>query len=354
MCGSQQNAVSFAVRFPPTPRDPEGPQRGPERAGSKLVRLRRKGNGMADRFTRREFLKRAAIGVATAGLATELSGLDPEALEGSAEAASGPTIAVASKKDPAGLVRAAVEAVGGMRSFVKKGDTVLVKPNMGWARRPEQAATTNPEVVAEIVRLCRQAGAREVKVVDHAVDRPDSLLLRMTGIADAAKKAGARVAMASSPALYEKVSLRRGKALTSAEVMRDLLRADVFINVPIAKVHNSTVLTLGIKNLLGIIWDRGAFHRSTSLDQAMVDLATQIRPHLTILDAVRILLTNGPKGPGRTDDRKIVVAGTDMVAVDAYGASLFGMKASQIGHIRLAGASGLGESDLKRVRVKHV
>ncbi|MFB3880203.1 MAG: DUF362 domain-containing protein [Armatimonadota bacterium] len=304
---------------------------------------------MADRFTRREFLKRAAaIGVATAGLG-ELSGLDGL----SAEAASAPVIAVASKKDPARLVRAAVDALGGMRAFVKKGDDVLVKPNMGWARRPEQAATTNPEVVAEIVRLCREAGARRISVLDHAVDRPDSLLLRMTGIADEAKKAGARVAMASSPTLYEKVELRGGKALRSADVMRDLLRADVFINVPIAKVHNSTTLTLGMKNLLGIVWDRGALHRSSSLDQAIVDLATQFRPHLTILDAVRILLTNGPKGPGRTEDRKIVVAGTDVVAVDAYGASLFGMKPSQIAHIKLAGASGRGEADLRRVRVVH-
>jgi uncharacterized protein (DUF362 family) len=136
--------------------------------------------------------------------------------------------------------------------------------------------------------------------------------------------------------------------------MRDLRRADVFINLPIAKVHNSTRLTLGIKNLLGIVWDRGAFHRSESLEQAMVDLITHVRPHLTILDAVRILLTNGPKGPGRTEDRRLVVAGADPVAVDAYGASLFGMAPGQIGHIRLAAAAGLGEMDLKRIKVKHV
>jgi uncharacterized protein (DUF362 family) len=304
-------------------------------------------------LTRREFLKRAAAaGVALTGLAGLGAGPVDSASAGSTSPA--PTIAVASKKGAAGLVRAAVEALGGIRKFVKKGDVVLVKPNMGWAREPDQAATTNPEVVAEVVRLCRAAGAREVKVMDHAVDRPDSLLLRMNGIEQAVKKVGARTSFASSSALYERVSLPRGKALSSVDVMRDLRRADVFINLPIAKVHNSTRLTLGIKNLLGIVWDRGAFHRSESLEQAMVDLITHVRPHLTILDAVRILLTNGPKGPGRTEDRRLVVAGADPVAVDAYGASLFGMAPGQIGHIRLAAAAGLGEMDLKRIKVKHV
>ncbi len=305
---------------------------------------------MGDDLTRREFLKRAAaLGVAAAGLG-ELAGLDDVA----DAAAVGPTIAVASKKSPDGLVRAAVDALGGMGRFVKRGNVVLVKPNIGWACRPAQAATTNPAVVAEVVRLCKQAGAREVKVMDHPVERADALLLNMTGIADAVEKAGGRTSLASSPAVYEKVILRKGKALRSADVMRDLMRADVFINVPIAKVHNSTTLTLGIKNLLGVVSDRGAFHNSSSLDQALADLASQIRPHLTILDAVRILLTNGPKGPGRTEDRNIVVAGTDPVAVDAYGASLFRMNASQIGHIRLAGAAGLGEIDLKRIKIKNV
>ncbi len=303
---------------------------------------------MNEGISRREFLKRAAVLSAAAAGLTDLAGFDAKAASG------GPIIAVASKKDPAALVRAAVDGLGGMGRFVKKGDMVLVKPNMGWARKAEQAATTNPEVVAEVVRLCRQAGAREVKVMDHAVDRPDSLILRMNGIEEVVNKVGGRVIMASSAALYEKVALRKGKALASADVLRDLGRADVFINVPIAKVHSSTKLTLGMKNLLGVVWDRGAFHSSSSLDQAIVDLAREARPHLTILDAVRTLMTNGPKGPGRTADRNIVVAGTDLVAVDAYGASLLGFRARDVGHIRLAGSAGLGEADLKKVNVKLV
>ena len=306
-----------------------------------------------EEMTRRDFIRRA-LGLGLAGYALgELTGLDSFASD-AAEAASGPVIAVASKRDPAGLVRAAVEALGGMGKFVKRGATVLVKPNIGWARKPAQAATTNPEVVAEIVRLCKNAGAREVRVTDHPVDRPGALLLEMTGIGQAAAAAGARVSLASSVAQFERVALRRGRVLKSADVLRDLRRADVFINVPIAKVHNSTVLTLGLKNLMGTVWDRGAWHGSASLDQAIADYATEIRPNLVILDAVRILLTNGPKGPGRTEDKGLVVAGTDPLAVDAYGATLFGRRPEQIEHIRRAGEMGVGEINLKRVTVKDV
>lgn len=305
-----------------------------------------------DAITRRDFIRRAlGAGLAACGLA-ELGGFGTT--DGaSAEAAAGSTIVVASRKDPAGLVRAAVGALGGMGKFVKRGARVLVKPNIGWARRPEQAATTNPEVVAEVVRLCKQAGAREVKVVDHAVDRPDSLILKMTGIESAATKAGARVRMASSPALYEKVTLRGARVLKSADVLRDMRRADVVINVPIAKVHNGTRLTLGCKNLMGTVLDRGAWHRS-NLEQCIADFVAEFPPDLVILDAIRILLTNGPKGPGRTEDKGLIVAGTDSVAVDAYAATLFGQRAERIEHLKLAHAMGAGEIDLERIRIRNV
>lgn len=305
---------------------------------------------MTDEITRRDFLRRAVAGGAAAIGIGELAAASANL----AHAASSPTIAVASQAGPAELVRASVEALGGIGKFVKKGNRVVIKPNIGWARKAEQAATTNPEIVAEIVRLCKQAGARDIRVVDHAVDRPDALVLQMSGIEAAARKAGAQVSMASSPALYEKVALPNGRALKSVSVIRDLRRADVFINVPIAKVHNTTGLTLGLKNMMGVVWDRGAFHRSASLDQAIADCAVEVRPQLVILDAVRILLTNGPKGPGRTADKGIVVAGTDQVAVDAYAATLFDRKAEQIGHLQRAHAAGIGEIDLQRVNVRHV
>ncbi len=301
-----------------------------------------------DDMTRRDFMQWAlGAGLAVSGL-SELGGKGTLA-----EAAAQPTIAVASSKKPRELVRAAVDALGGMGKFVKRGQRVLVKPNIGWARKPEHAATTNPDVVAEVVRLCKAAGAREIKVMDHAVDGPDSLVLSMSGIKGPAESAGARVIMASSAGLYERVSLRRAKMLKSTDVLRDLRRADVLINVPIAKVHNATVLTLGCKNLLGVVLDRGALHRS-GLDQCIADVVAEFPPDLVILDAVRILLTNGPKGPGRTADKGLVVAGTDSVAVDAYAATLFGKSAEKIGHLKVAHGMGVGEIDLSRIRVKDV
>ncbi|MBN1461120.1 MAG: DUF362 domain-containing protein, partial [Armatimonadetes bacterium] len=209
---------------------------------------------MREDVTRREFLKRAAaIGMGALGGADLLGAVR-------AEAAGGPTIAVASNKTPAELVRASIQALGGIGKFVRQGQRVLIKPNIGWARRPDQAATTNPEIVAEVVRLCKQAGAQEIRVMDNPVDRPGSLVLRMTEMAVAPKAAGARVDLAVSMALYEKTALPKGKALRSTDVLRDLRRADVYINVPIAKVHSSTGLTLALKNQLGVVWDRGAFH----------------------------------------------------------------------------------------------
>ena len=301
-----------------------------------------------EEITRRDFFKRAAAaGLAAYGLA-ELDRL-PEA-----EAAAPPTIVVASNKSPAQLVRAAVDGMGGMKRFVKPGNTVVLKPNIAWARKPEQAANTNPEVVAEVIRLCKAAGAREVKVIDHSIDGPDTAVLKMSGIGPAAEAAGARVISARSQAMYQRVNVKGGKVLRSADVLRDLMRADVWINLPIAKVHGSTKVTLACKNLMGVVWDRGAWHQSASLDQCIADFAAQFRPNLIILDGVRTLLSNGPKGPGKVASPGVVVAGLDPLAVDAYGVTLLGLKPQEVGHIKLGFASGVGEMRLDRIKVKHV
>ncbi len=304
-----------------------------------------------EEITRREFFKRAAAAGLVAYGATKLSGLDGVS---EAEAATPPTIIVASKRKPAELVRAAVDALGGMKKFVKPGNTVVLKPNIAWARKPEQAANTNPEVVAEVVRLCKAAGAREVKVIDHLIDPGEATVLKMSGIGPAAQAAGARVISAGSLAMYQRVSIKRGKTLKTADVLRDLMRADVWINLPIAKVHSGTGVTLGCKNLMGVVWDRGAWHQSASLDQCIADFAVQFRPKLVILDAVKVLLTNGPKGPGKTASPGIVVAGTDPLAVDSFGVTLLGRKPQDIGHIKLAYAAGVGEMRLDRIKVRNV
>lgn len=305
----------------------------------------------SERITRRDLLKRAVVAAAALCGSARIVGGDSLP---AAEAAGRPTIAVAAKRDPAGLVRAAVEALGGMRRFVRRGTSVVVQPNMAWDRTPEQAANTNPEVVAEIVRLCRTAGAREVKVIEHLTSTPDAVALRRNGIQAAAEAAGAQVISASDVARYEEVALPHGKVLKTARVVRDMLQADTWINVPIAKMHHITSVTLACKNLMGSVWDREAWHQGDGLDQCIADFAAQFRPHLTILDGVRTLVRNGPEGPGRTESPGIVVAGTDPLAVDACGATLLRTQPEQVGHLRLAAEANVGEIHLDRVTIKHV
>lgn len=303
-------------------------------------------------LSRRELLSAAAgLGAALlAGCGEKQAGSAAKVAFRASKFDSG-TLAVASGNDPGKNVRAAMDAIGGMAKLVRKGDFVVIKPNMAWNRPPEMAATTNPAVVVELIRLCKEAGAGRILVVDHIIDRPAEGVLGLTGIGPAAEKEGAVVGVAPNESDYRTVEIPKGKAITSDTCIKDVLSADVFINVPIAKVHSATGLTLGMKNLMGCNWDRQAWHQG-SLDQCIADYATAIKPDLIVMDATRILLTNGPKGPGETKDVKKVVVGTDPVAVDAYGATLFGKKPDEIGYIRLAHELGVGEMDLKKVRLE--
>lgn len=258
-------------------------------------------------------------------------------------------ILVSSGEGPAKNTRAAIDGIGGMAKLVRKGDFVVIKPNIAWNRPPSAAATTNPEVVAELVKMCKEAGAGRILVIDHCIDKPAEAVLGFTGIQEAAEKAGAEVRAAQNESDYRTVELPKGKLIKSDTCIKEILKADVFINAPIAKTHSATRLTLGMKNLMGCNWDRQAWHDSSSLDQCIVDYASAIKPDLTVLDATRILLTNGPKGPGQTKDPGKVVVGTDPVAVDAYAATLFGLKPKEVGHIALAAESGLGSLELTKV-----
>jgi uncharacterized protein (DUF362 family) len=238
-----------------------------------------------------------------------------------------------------------------MAAFVKKGDFVVIKPNIAWARPADAAATTDPAVVAAIVKMCKEAGAGDILVIDHTCDTPSDMVFSLTGIKEAAEKAGARVMTASNQSMFRSIEIPNGKTLKNDEVLKDVLKADVFINVPKAKVHSSCKLTLGMKNHMGIIWDRGRWHQS-GLDQCIAEFAGAVKPDLIILDATKILMTNGPKGPGDIKEMGQVIAGTDQVAVDAYGTTLFGMKPTDVEHIKLASAAGLGEIDYKKLMVK--
>jgi uncharacterized protein (DUF362 family) len=251
-----------------------------------------------------------------------------------------PPIAVARGKGPALLVRAAVAAVGGMERFVKPGETVLVKPNMAWDRTPEQGANTHPDVVAEVVRLCRAAGARLVIVSENSIHDAERVAER-SGIRAAAAAAGGELALPAR-ADFERTDLG-GAVLASWDVLSVLFGADRLINVPVVKHHSLSRLTCGIKNHMGLIGgSRGRLHQE--VHAAIVDLAAAFRPTLTVVDATRVMVRNGPTG-GRLEDVvavNAVAAGTDPVACDAWAARQLGLDPADVGHVVLAEGRGLG------------
>jgi uncharacterized protein (DUF362 family) len=254
---------------------------------------------------------------------------------------SGPKLAIARNcQDIELLVRRAVDALGGMKRFVSRGDVVAIKPNIGWDRLPVHAANTNPRVVAEVVRLAFDAGAKEVVVSDASCNEPNRCFQR-SGIWRAAHALGASVILPSEHRFRE---IRiRGDILDRWPVYLPMVNADKVINIPIAKHHNLSRFTGGMKNWYGILGGRrNRLHQN--IDISIADLASFMRPTLTILDATRVLLRNGPQG-GNIDDAKDlyqVIAGLDPVAVDAYGASLLGINPATVEYLRLVEQRGLG------------
>jgi len=265
----------------------------------------------------------------------------------SASASPAPAyLAVAKGKDPAAITRAAVDALGGMARFVRHGADVIVKPNICTSSRSyEYAATTNPVVVATLVKMCLDAGAKRVRVMDSPFSgTPDSAYVD-SGIAAAVEKAGGKMVI-MSPLGYADTPIPHGRDIKSWQIYRDALKTDVLINVPVAKQHGSTELTLGCKNLMGLVLDRGGFH--TNLSQRIADLTSVVRPALTVVDAVRILTANGPTGGSLGDVKRLdtVIASHDVVAADSRAAKLFGLKGSDIGYLVAAHEMGLGKLEV--------
>jgi len=260
-------------------------------------------------------------------------------------------LSVVKHADPAALVRKSLELLGGIETFVKKGQSVLVKPNIGWDRLPEQAATTNPDAVAEVVRLCRNAGAGKVRVLDRTCNQAQRCY-RKSKIEEYAKTAGAQVRYVVD-SRFVNTSIPQGEMLSSWPIYKDVYDFDVLINMPIVKTHSLCGLTLGMKNLMGVIGgNRGTLH--SNFDVKIVDINTVIRPTLTIIDAYRVLKQNGPSG-GSLDDvelKETVVAGTDPVAVDACAATLLNYQPDELGYLVKAHQRGLGQIDLDRVMIK--
>lgn len=249
--------------------------------------------------------------------------------------------------DPAKNVRRVLAALGGMEAFVRRGDVVLVKPNVGWDRLPEQAANTDPRVVAEIVRACRAAGARRVVVADISCNDPQRSFAR-SGIRAAAEEAGAEVLDGRQLRL---VPAALAGAAAGLQVIEPLLQATRVVNVPIAKHHGLSRATVGMKNWIGVL-GRGRSRLHQDIDRSLAELAATFRPTLTVVDATRVLLGNGPQGGSLDDVRAVgaVCAGVDPVLCDAWGVAQLGLKPPSLGFIAQAERRGLGRSDLALVR----
>jgi uncharacterized protein (DUF362 family) len=304
---------------------------------------------MNNRISRRDFI-RASLGTAVSLTIPNL-GLPELLAQTLDEKQVFPDLAVVTDDDPASLTRKAMELLGGMSRFVSQGDVVVVKPNIGWDRSPEQAADTNPQVVAEVIKMCLESGAKKVRVFDRTCNTA-TRCYENSGIKKAATEAGAEVSYVVD-AGFSDVKFPEGEVLKHWPMYKPALEADVLINVPIAKNHGLTYLTMGIKNLMGIMGDdRGKIH--WNIDDKLADVANFIRPQLTILDAYRILVKNGPQGGSLKDvqEMKTVIAGTQLATVDAYGATLFNMKATGLAHIVKSSKFGLGEIDLDRVTIE--
>jgi uncharacterized protein (DUF362 family) len=296
-------------------------------------------------ITRRKFLKMAAAGTALSLVGEPSFSLAKEEYD----------LAVISG-EPAAATKKALEAIGGISRFVKRGQRVVLKPNMSFARTPDFSATTHPLVVATVAQACMEAGAQQVLVLDHTLQRAE-LCLERAGIREACKNiSGAHVLTLQERKFFGEIKIPQGKVLERVEVFREILEGHVLINIPVAKSHSATGVSLGLKGLMGMIWDRESFHSQYNINQAIADLATVIKPQLTILDATRALASGGPGGPGEVKKPNLVIAGIDPIAVDSYGVSIapwYGQnfKGRQVEHILVAHQRGLGKIDIDQLKV---
>jgi uncharacterized protein (DUF362 family) len=298
--------------------------------------------------SRRDFLK---SGLAVA--ATVSAGNFGRLLAAEAPAAQPLLIAVRDGSRTAMLDRALAE-LGGIGKFVRPGQTVVIKPNIGWDVPPERAGNTHPELVARLVTLCREAGAKSVSVFDHTCDQWQRCYAT-SGIGPAVTAAGGVMVNGDDRAMYRRVDIPRGVKLREAEVHELVLDSDVYFNVPILKHHSGSSMTAAMKNLMGVVWDRRFYH-SNDLHQCIADFATFKAPTLNILDAWHPMVRNGPRGRSETDvvELRSLLASADMVALDAAAARMLGQDPAAIRHIPLAAALKVGTMDLDAVEIRRI
>ncbi|HEY5591849.1 MAG TPA: DUF362 domain-containing protein [Paludibacter sp.] len=306
---------------------------------------------------RRDFFKSAAV----VGLATIFK---PNALAASASSANlavqaTPDMVAVMGGEPEAMLIRALKELGGIGKYVKKGNKVVIKPNIGWDRKPELAANTNPELVGALVKLCKSAGASEILVFDHTCHDWKKSYTN-SGIEKAVSDAGGKMVPGNDESYYREVDFPRGVNLKKAKIHKSLLECDVWFNVPILKNHGGAKNTISMKNLMGIVWDRSFFHNN-DLHQCIADSATfHKKPALNIVDAYRILKSNGPQGKSESDVVKLksLIISPDFVAVDTAAMKMFSQvqptDIKDVRHIALAEKLRVGTQNLEKLNVKRI
>lgn len=305
---------------------------------------------------RRNFLKKGAV--ATALTAIGFPAFNTVDATAASAAAGGDLVAIMGD-DPAAMVRRAIQEFGGIERFVHSGDKVVIKPNIGWAKTPETAANTNPDLVGELVRLCVSAGAKEVLVFDHSCNEWSSCYVK-SGIRAAVEYHGGKMVPSDNEKFYKEVKLPKGVNLKKTKIHEAIVDCDVWFNVPVLKNHGGAKMSISMKNCMGMVWDRKAFHL-TGLQQSIADLATyEKKPALNIVDAFRTLSQNGPQGKTLEDvvATKTLFASKDPVALDVASVKFFNqikkMPLEDVKHIGYAGKLKVGTTDLSKMNVKRV
>lgn len=298
-----------------------------------------------DSLHRRDFLKTAAAAMAAAAL-------QPGRLFAEEPATSPSRVVAVRGTDIPQMLETGIREFGGWEAIIPKGKKVTLKPNVGWASTPEQGANTNPDIVEAFIRACLAAGAASVVIPENPCSASDKSFA-MSGIGAVAQRNGVRLYEPQAGKDFQEVVIPKGKILQKAAVVKDVLEADCLINMPVAKSHGGGIMTASMKNWMGSVQDRGFWHRN-GLHQCIADFSTLIRATLIIVDATRIMVTNGPRGPGRMETPNQIVFGTDPVAMDAYVATLFHREPFSIPYIQIAHDMGIGCGDLSNVTVQRI
>lgn len=300
---------------------------------------------------RRTFLKNTAAAGIIGGLALNLPA---KALIKSSNKKGKYDMVAVKGGEAAAMFDKGIAAMGGMKAFVKPGQTVVVKPNIGWAKSPAAAANTNPELVKRIIEHCFTAGAKTVYVFDHTCQNWKAAY-RQSGISEATKAAGGKIVCGNYQKAYQEVLIPQGKRLKKTKVHNLILDSDVFINVPVLKNHGGAIMTCAMKNLMGIVWDRGFFHRN-DLQQCIADSVMVRIPDLNVVDAYRVMKKGGPRGHGLRDvvTMKYQLLATDIVAIDTAASKILGISASRIGHLKLGEKLNLGTMKLDQLDITRI